>query len=126
MTEPQAMPPYNYEMTTVLQECKECLCCHAECPVVQEIGFKEFAGPYVLTKIASRWYDTREDVGLADQRLMTAVQEGLFHCILCGRCTDVCMSGKLVETPDYPTASIDHVKVFREMMDAAEAKGWKP
>ncbi len=124
MTEPLAMPPEAFLRSIVLQECKDCLCCHVVCPVLKDKGFNVFAGPFILTKIASRYFDTRED--FADVRLKTAVREGLFECILCGQCTEVCPRGALIQTPGYPDASIDHVKVFKEMMDAAEAKGWKP
>ena len=124
MTEPLAMAPEAYLRTAVLQECKSCLCCHAVCPVLKIEGFQVFAGPYILTKIAVRYFDTRED--FADERLKTAVREGLFNCTLCGECDEVCPSGKLIEIPGYPDSHIDHVKIFKEMMDQAEEKGWKP
>jgi fumarate reductase iron-sulfur subunit len=129
MTEPLVMPGDAYLKTATLQECKSCLCCHAVCPVLTPDtafykGFQAFAGPFILTAIAMRYYDTRED--LADERLKTAVLEGLFSCTLCGLCDNVCPSGKLIETPGYEDYSINHVKIFKDMMDKAEAKGWKP
>ena len=124
MTEPLNMSGEAYVRTAVLQLCKDCLCCNSVCPVLKTEGFKAFAGPNILIKIAMRYFDTRED--FADERLKTAVREGLFECTLCGQCYEVCPMGKLIETPGYPNAQIDHVKTFKEMMDAAEAKGWKP
>jgi len=124
MAEPLEMPPEAYVRTAVLQLCKDCLCCHSVCPVLAEEGFGRFAGPYVLTKLATRYFDTRED--FADERLKTAVREGLFECILCGSCDEVCPRGQMVETPGYPNCSIRHVEIFKAMMDRAEEKGWKP
>lgn len=124
MTEPLAMPPAAYVRTAVLQLCKDCLCCHSACPVVASSGFQAFAGPFILTKIAMRYFDTRDDFG--DQRLKTAVREGLFECISCGRCDDVCPRGRLVEVPGYPEGTIQHVRLFTEMKQHAEEKGWKP
>ena len=124
MTEPVTMPGDAYMRTAVLQECKSCLSCHVVCPVVKSKGFSVFAGPYILTKIAVRYYDTREDVGFADERLKTAVDEGLSQCILCGLCDEVCPSGKLVASPGFLDRQINHVQIFKDMMDAAKAKGW--
>jgi fumarate reductase (CoM/CoB) subunit B len=129
MTEPLDMPNEAYVKVKVLQECKSCLCCHSVCPVLTPDspfykGFQAFAGPFILTQLAMRYYDTRED--LADERLKTAVLEGLFNCTLCGLCDQVCPSGKLIESPGFEHLCINHVKTFKDMMDAAEAKGWKP
>jgi succinate dehydrogenase/fumarate reductase iron-sulfur protein len=124
MTEPLAMPPEAYVRTAVLQLCKDCLCCQSICPVLKTKGFSVFAGPSILTKIAMRYFDTRED--FADERLKIAVLEGLFECTLCGLCDDVCPMGKLIETPGYPQANINHVKTFKMMMEKARDKGWGP
>lgn len=124
MTEPLSMPPDAYLRTAVLQLCKDCLCCHSVCPVVEAEGFDAYAGPFIMTKIAVRHFDTREE--FADERLKTAVREGLFECIECGRCDEVCPRGKLVEVPGYPHCSIQHVHIFSEMKQKATEKGWKP
>jgi succinate dehydrogenase/fumarate reductase iron-sulfur protein len=124
MTEPLPMPPEAYKKATVLQLCKDCLCCHSICPVVRTKGIGVFAGPYILTKIAMRYFDTREDS--ADERLKSAVRNGLFKCTLCGECDRVCPRGELIETPGYPDAKINHLVIFQDMMDKAEEKGWKP
>jgi len=123
MTEPVTMTYDAYIKTATLQNCRSCLCCHAICPVLKSKGFHVFAGPYLLTRIAIRYYDSREDMGFADERLKTAVQEGLFECILCGLCDDVCPSGKLVEDIEHPDRSISHVTIFKHMMENAKAKG---
>lgn len=124
MTEPMAMKPEDYIRTGVLQMCCECMLCHSECPAVKKFGLTNYAGPMVLTKIAARYVDTREDN--SDERLRIAVREGLFNCLQCGKCTEVCPKGGRIRLPGYPEAFIDHVKIFREMMKAAEAKGYKP
>jgi fumarate reductase iron-sulfur subunit len=122
ITEPMDMTPDAFVKTSVAQNCKGCLLCHAACPVVKSKGFSAFGGPYIMIRIAMRYLDTREE--LADERLKTAVSEGLFNCDLCGQCDDVCPMAKLVEVPGYPNTNINLVKTFKAMQDAAKAKGW--
>lgn len=124
MTEPQSMPVQNYIDTSNLQLCKDCLSCMTVCPQVKALGSSQYAGPYIMMKIAMRYYDTREDN--ADMRLRTAVREGLFNCIECGMCHEVCPRGKIMEVDGYPNAALDHLRFIREMKAAAEEKGYKP
>ena len=122
MEQPEDMPPQNYLKTGVTQACRDCMMCHSECPSVAENGLHNYAGPYILTKVASRYFDTREQN--QEERLKIAVREGLFNCYQCGHCTEICPAGSILEVPGW--MHLDHVKLFKEMMDAAEAKGLKP
>jgi succinate dehydrogenase/fumarate reductase iron-sulfur protein len=134
MTDPTTMNPDDYVKVRVLHECKDCLSCQAACPVLNKNslfpnaykGFQQFAGPFIMTKIAARYYDDREDAEFKDQRLQTAVREGLFNCILCGACDEVCPAGNLSLIPGLERWSINHVNTFKDMMAAAKAKGWGP
>ena len=44
-----------------------------------------------------------------------AVQDGLYRCILCGQCTEVCDS-----------AEIDHLTYWNDLRAAAEERNLKP
>ncbi|MGE4266620.1 MAG: succinate dehydrogenase/fumarate reductase iron-sulfur subunit [Deferribacterales bacterium] len=122
MTKPENMPIDNYLKTGVAQMCRDCFMCHSECPAIKEYGFENYSGPYILTRIASRYFDTRE--GCQDERLKSAVREGLFNCMQCGRCEEICPAGDIVEVKGW--VHLQHPKLFKEMMNDAEKKGLKP
>lgn len=127
MTEPTPMPAENYVKVSNLQNCKDCLMCQSVCPRLdktsdQYLGFDKYAGPYILIQIAKRYFDTRDD--LSDFRLKTAVNEGLFNCLQCGTCYSVCPRGAAIELEEYPNAALNHVEIFKEMMDDAIMKGY--
>jgi len=74
--------------------CRECYVCHAACPMVEEAG-ENFCGPTLMLKyIAPRVYDPRDE----GDRLQQAVSEGLWYCLDCGRCKEVCW--RSVDVPD--------------------------
>ena len=93
-----------------LNNCRECMCCYDVCPVLQEQQLWDFVGPGAMAQVAMRHLDPRDE----GDRLMQAVQSGLWRCDLCGRCTSVC------------PASIPHVRLFEQMQADAEAAGLKP
>ena len=124
MTEPQSMEFKSFVDTSNLQLCKDCLSCMTVCPQLKALGSSKYAGPYIMVQLAMRYFDTREDN--ADVRLRTAVREGLFNCIECGLCHEVCPRGKVMETEGYPEADLHHVEFYQRMKADAEAKGYKP
>lgn len=124
MVNPRAMDPTSYLRTGVLQQCRECMLCMSVCPAIDQFGFNNYAGPLIMTKLASRYFDDREDQ--QDKRLMTAVREGLFNCLECGTCTAVCPKGSMMHVDGYDYSSIDHVSYFKMMKEDARAKGWEP
>ena len=94
-----------------LEYCARCCVCTAACPVVQSQGLGKFIGPTGLIAIGLRYYDPYDE----GDRVVQAVQNGLFQCILCGTCTEVC---KALE--------IDHLSVFNDLRAAAEERGLAP
>lgn len=97
------LPPLEY--------CARCCVCTAACPVVASKGLKSFIGPTGMIAIGLRFYDPYDQ----GDRVVEAVQNGLYNCIMCGTCTQVC---KALE--------IDHLSVWNDLRAAAEARGLKP
>lgn len=124
MVNPATMDKDAFLSSAILQQCRECMICMTTCPSVEANGFDEYAGPYIMVRIAQRYYDDRE--GLQQERLEAAVRNGIFKCILCGKCTEVCPKGLALKLDAYEYSFIDHVKYFTAMRDAAEAAGMKP
>ena len=122
METPIVMSPDSYVSTAILQQCRECMMCQSVCPAIELCGLDGYAGPFILPRIASRYFDERE--GKQADRLKMAVQAGLFNCIECGTCTSVCPKGDLMRCEDWPI--IDHVKYFSKMKEDARAAGLEP
>jgi len=97
------MPPLEY--------CARCCVCTSACPVVQSKGLKSYIGPTGMIAIGLRFYDPYDQ----GDRVVEAVQNGLYECIMCGKCTEVC---KALE--------IDHLSVWNDLRAAAEERGLKP
>ena len=70
-----------------------------------------FVGPAGMVAIASRYYD---DLDGAD-RVLQAVQEGLFNCLMCGKCDEVCSA-----------LEIDHLGIWAELRAEAQERGIAP
>ena len=102
------MEPGLFEKMAPLEYCARCGVCMAACPVVQEKGLKEYIGPTGMIAIANRFYDPYDQ----GDRVVEAVQNGLWNCIMCGKCDEVC---KALE--------IDHLSVFEDLRAAAQARG---
>lgn len=124
MMNPFVVSPGRGAQVEVMQRCCECMLCMSVCPTIEAEGFDNYAGPRILLLLASRYFDEREDVG--DLRLQQAVSSGLFKCIECGTCTQVCPKGSILEVEGYPYSFIDHVKYFAQMKEDARAKGMEP
>jgi len=94
-----------------LEYCARCCVCTSACPVVQMNGLRDFVGPTGMIAIGLRYYDPYDQ----GDRVVQAVQNGLYDCIMCGICTEVCKS-----------LEIDHLSVFNDLRAEAEARGLKP
>jgi succinate dehydrogenase/fumarate reductase iron-sulfur protein len=70
-----------------LNMCRECMCCMSICPQLKVSG-NDYIGPAPMMAIAQRYLDTQDE----SDRLMQAVNAGLFSCILCSSCESVCPS----------------------------------
>lgn len=94
-----------------LNMCKECMCCYAVCPPLQEDKkWDSFIGPAAMAQIGLRFLDPQDE----GDRVQQAVISGLFDCTLCGECSKVC--------PAY----IHHSDLFEQMQQAAIERGLKP
>ena len=91
--------------------CRECYLCYSVCPALNEQGkWNSYAGPAAMMVIAQHYLDTRDQ----SDRVGQAAFEGVFDCIQCGACTNVCPS---------------HIKItelIAELQGAAEQRGLKP
>lgn len=102
---------FYWEVLDRLNSCRECLCCYAACPELQEHGkWDTFIGPGALMQIGLRYLDGRDQ----SDRIMQAVTSGLFQCNLCGECAAVCSS------------HIDILGIVDIMQRAAQDRGIVP
>ncbi|MDR1184086.1 MAG: 4Fe-4S dicluster domain-containing protein [Coriobacteriales bacterium] len=98
---------HAYEGINATERCARCLACHTSCPVMQMIP-DDFVGPTGLVAIALRHYDPYDE----GDRVLQAVNAGLWNCTMCGICDEVC-----------PALEIEHVTMWQELRDAATARG---
>ncbi|NOZ95406.1 MAG: 4Fe-4S dicluster domain-containing protein [Acidobacteria bacterium] len=70
-----------------LKDCIECYSCLGGCPVKESDD--NYAGPTLMRLIARFELDPRDGA----DRLAMAVEEGLYKCTTCGKCTVVCPEG---------------------------------
>jgi len=106
------MDPELYKKINGIEWCCRCLSCQAACPVINEKKDQEkFIGPAGIVSTALRYYDPFDE----GDRVTEAVQNGLFECIMCGRCNKAC-----------PADEIDHLKIYAELRKAAKDRGLKP
>lgn len=104
------MDPALYNRAESLEWCARCGVCNASCPVLAKAdGPEKYIGPAGMIAIASRYYDPLDD----GDRPLQAVQEGLYSCIMCGKCDEVCSA-----------LEIDHVGIWAELRAAAQERGF--
>lgn len=90
--------------------CARCGVCNAGCPIMA-VNHGEFIGPAGLLAIAYRHMDPLDQ----GDRVMEAVSNGLFHCIECGKCDELCAHN-----------DIDHLAAWKMLKDAARERGIVP
>lgn len=100
--------PVIYKKADPLEHCARCGVCVSGCPVVQMMGQKQYIGPAGMIAIGLRYYDPYDQ----GDRVVEAVQNGLWNCTQCGTCDTLC---KALE--------IDHQSVWKDLRAAAEARG---
>ena len=90
--------------------CMRCGMCNAVCPIYQTMPDK-YVGPAHMLAIHYRHLDPYDQ----GDRIIEAVSGGLYHCIQCGMCDNVCQRDE-----------IDHQAAWKQLRAAAEARGLKP
>ena len=90
--------------------CMRCGMCNAVCPIYQTMPDK-YVGPAHMLAIHYRHLDPYDQ----GDRIIEAVSGGLYHCIQCGMCDNVCQRFE-----------IDHQAAWKQLREAAEARGLKP
>lgn len=86
-----------------IERCAHCGVCMASCPVVA-MKPSDYVGPAGMIAVALRYYDPYDD----GDRVTQAVDCGLWNCIQCGKCDEVC-----------PVAEVNHAKIWTELRAAA-------
>jgi succinate dehydrogenase/fumarate reductase iron-sulfur protein len=89
--------------------CCRCGMCQVTCPALQ-VNPDEYAGPAEMYAIGYRhldWYDKAD-------RIAQAVGSGMYHCIQCGTCTEVC------------AYNLPHLKMWELLRGEAQKQGIVP
>jgi succinate dehydrogenase/fumarate reductase-like Fe-S protein len=100
---------YNMEDAEELfgiQYCARCQVCTAGCPARQTDP--DYIGPSHMLAVAFRHFDEYDQA----DRLVEAVQGGLWSCIMCGKCTELCNQ-----------LEIDHLAIWQKLRDGATDRG---
>lgn len=92
-----------------IEWCARCGRCTAVCPAKKSSPL--YVGPMAMLGTAFRYYDPYDQ----GDRVVEAVQNGLYDCIMCGKCTEVCDSHE-----------IEHLVYWQALRNAAEQRGLKP
>jgi fumarate reductase (CoM/CoB) subunit B len=115
--EPEDLKPQDFKLYKMTSRCLKCASCYSVCPVVADSP-SEFIGPSVMVEIAKHSFDPR-DVGA---RSVTSLQEGVFNCVGCLKCNDVCpseipildliegMRGQVLERKMGPSEQVEEIK----------------
>jgi len=85
---PEQVSRADHERFKVVSRCVRCYCCMPVCPARQDHPH-EFLGPAAVVQLARHAFDPRDQLN----REVMAYSAGIYHCILCGNCVDVCPHG---------------------------------
>ncbi|MEL7567288.1 MAG: fumarate reductase (CoM/CoB) subunit TfrB [Dehalobacterium sp.] len=69
----------------VASRCVECFSCVSGCPVIKE-NPNEFLGPAGFVQMARHAFDPRDELN----RAIIAASGGVYNCVTCRKCSDVC------------------------------------
>lgn len=77
--------PEELKDTKKVRSCIECYTCLSTCPVVKHFK-EEFLGPYYMRYLSKFDFDPRDE----QNRLINAIESGMYDCTSCGKCGAVC------------------------------------
>lgn len=111
----ETLVPKDYDDSTTkmlytMEFCARCGACNASCPALAAYP-DEYVGPTAMLAIAYRHLDQLDQ----GDRVMEAVSGGLYRCIQCGTCDQVCAQ-----------QDISHLGAWAILREAAEKRGLKP
>ncbi len=92
-----------------LNNCRECMSCYDVCAALKA-GDRDYVGPGAMMQIGFRYLDPHDH----GDRLLQAVNSGLWKCVMCGGCELVC------------PAQIPITRILKKMRNDAEKRGLKP
>ena len=107
---PENYDPTIKDMLYTIEFCNRCGACDASCPAKQAYP-DEYVGPAGMLAIGYRYLDPLDQ----GDRVMEAVSKGLFRCIQCGKCDEVCAQ-----------QDINHAEMWKILRKAAEERGIVP
>jgi succinate dehydrogenase/fumarate reductase iron-sulfur protein len=93
-----------------MEYCCRCGVCNASCPAVA-VSPSEYVGPASMLAVAYRHLDPLDQ----GDRVLEAVGKGMYHCIMCGKCDEVC-----------PQQDINHIEAWQTLRNLAEERDLKP
>lgn len=97
-------------MTYGAEFCARCGVCNVGCPA-KAAHPNDFIGPAGMLAIAYRHMDPLDQ----GDRVMEAVSNGLYHCIMCGKCDQLCAHH-----------DVKHIEAWKMLRAAAEERGIVP
>ena len=108
-TQTEAFTPEIAERLHMTEYCCRCQACTSGCP--GKAITPTYAGPAKMVALAFRHLDPYDQ----GDRVLEAVQNGLWDCLMCGKCDEICQNHE-----------IKHVELIQILRDAAEERGLKP
>jgi len=83
--EPEKIDMEAHYKFKVASRCVECYSCVSGCPVMRE-NPNEFLGPAGFVQLARHAFDPRDELN----RGILAASGGVYNCVTCRKCTDIC------------------------------------
>lgn len=84
---PEPLTHVGMKYASKALDCISCMCCYSACPVIRLGDLTDFAGPAPLVQLGQTALDPRNS---ADKVARSLSQTGIFHCVSCYKCEEVC------------------------------------
>lgn len=108
-TQIEGFTPEVADRLHMTEYCCRCQACTSGCP--GKALTPSYAGPSKMVAIAYRFIDPYDQ----GDRVLEAVQNGLWDCLMCGKCDEICQNHE-----------IKHVELIQMLRDAATERGLVP